>query len=78
MGTEATKEQLNIIRKLGYDTENNHYSMKMYSDIIGNLPVEKDKLEQLKEHGYDISFGATLFEFNMAKQELSKKGISIK
>jgi len=77
MQEPATEKQLGIIKRLDYDIENIHYTKAMCSEIIGALPVGKAKLAALKANGYDISDGATLAEYGMAKKELEKRGIII-
>lgn len=77
MQEPATEKQLGIVKQLGYDIENTHYTKKHCSEIIGMLPVGKAKLAALKANNYDISNGVTLAEYGMAKQELAKKGIEI-
>lgn len=72
---DATEKQLAWLKSIGYDTENNVYTVADCMEIIGALPATDAQIWRLKKEGYNIEAGATraqadavITEVNMKKQ----------
>lgn len=67
----ATEGQLKFLNGLGYDTDNEVYTMQMAKDILDMLPAAKDQIEYLKNKGYDTTmatrgqYSRVFYEFEM-------------
>lgn len=67
----ATEGQLKFLNGLGYDTDNEVYTMQMAKDILDMLPASKDQIEYLKNKGYDTTmatrgqYSRVFYEFEM-------------
>lgn len=51
----ATEKQLYVLKRLGYNVDDEVYTKRMVSLILDELPAKKHQLEELKEKGFDIS-----------------------
>ncbi len=69
----ATEKQLKWIASLGYDIVNVEYTKKMCNEIISSQPAQHWQISFLKKEGYNVSDGATLAEYNLAKAEVERK-----
>ncbi|MES2395852.1 MAG: DEAD/DEAH box helicase [Bacteroidota bacterium] len=69
----ASEAQLQRIKKLGYNIEENTFSVMQVNDIFMNQPAPKQQIDFLSEAGYDISRGVTVIEAQLAITELSKR-----
>jgi len=50
----ATQPQLEWIKRLGHDVENNVFTNAMCQEIIGQQPLPHAKKEELRKMGYDV------------------------
>jgi len=75
MQEPATQGQLKWITDLGYDVINTHYTYKMATEIISNLPATDKQIYVIKKHGYNVSNGVTRKEAEIVFKTLKEKGL---
>jgi len=71
MKEAATDAQINWIKSLGYDTDNQSYSKEMCSQIIMDLPCTEKQLSYLKFLKYDVNSVAVVTR-GMAEAAISE------
>lgn len=54
MKKPATEAQLKWLENLGYEVNENIYTMAMVQAIVGELPASRAKIEDAKKLGYDV------------------------
>jgi len=74
----ASEAQLQRIKRLGYDIENNTYNQAQINDIFMNQPAPKEQVGFLLQAGFDVSNGVTVIEAQLAITELTHKNKKIK
>lgn len=71
MKKPATQPQLDWIKKLGYDIENEHYTNGMCQEIINREPLSARRTAEIKALGYDVtSRRLTNADYNAVMKEI--------
>lgn len=65
--------QIEWLRKLEYPVDTVNYTMQMCNEIISSLPAARYKVDYLRNHGYDVRYGATNLEYEKAKKEIESR-----
>jgi len=67
----ASEKQLSWVRSLGYDVDNDVYTIGMCSEIINQQPLSRARIEELNALGYDTqSRVLTNADYNAVQREL--------
>lgn len=69
----ATEKQINWIKQLGVYQEGVEYTKLMASELISNQPAQEWQIRFLATHGYDVSRGASIGQFQRVRQALERK-----
>lgn len=69
----ATEAQLLWIKRLGVYDKNSVYTKMMASEVISNQPCSQNQVRYLAEHGYDVTGGASIGQFQKVKRSIELK-----
>jgi superfamily II DNA or RNA helicase len=75
MQDPATESQIDFMKKLGVYDENNEYTKAMANQYISQCPASDWHLNKLASWKYDVSLGATLGQYQEAKNKYEKSKI---
>lgn len=70
---EPTEKQLEYLERLGYDTANTSFTKASAFTAIGNRDATIKEKAILKQIGYDVTFGATHYQYSKALKDHSDK-----
>lgn len=68
----ATEKQLDWLKKIGVYEEGMEYTKKQASEFISNSKCNRWQLRKLAEHGYDVSEGAAVGQYQKAKRKFEE------
>lgn len=71
---EATKAQLELMKRLGFDVEGQAWTKGQCTEVISNQKIGDEKIDKLKQWGYKVSGDVTLGQFVKAEQQVAQKG----
>lgn len=74
----ASPEQLQRIKKLGFNIEENTFTVMQVNDIFQSQPASKNDIERLVLGGYDVTAGVTIIEAKLALMEMDKRVVKDK
>lgn len=78
MNKDCTIKQLEFLRALGYDVENNTYTMGMASKLIGGTEATEKQKNALRKWGYNVPDTLTRIEADAAFMDIEKRtGITL-
>jgi len=69
----ASPEQLQRIKKLGFNIDENTFTIAQVNDIFLSQAAPKQQIDFLAKSGYDVSNGVTVIEAQLAIKELTKR-----
>jgi superfamily II DNA or RNA helicase len=69
----ATDKQLQWIRSAGIFEEGIEYTKLQASELISNLPCQEWQIRYLAIHGYDVSKGASIGQYQKVKSNIENK-----
>jgi hypothetical protein len=69
----ATEKQLDWLKRVGVWKEDVEYTKKQASELISNLPCYESQIRYLAIKGYDVTYGATIGQFQRVKQAIDMK-----
>jgi len=69
----ASPKQLDYLKAMGYDVENNTYTKGSANVILSALPASAKQIGFLRWKGYDVSNGVTTAEAKLAFEDIKKK-----
>ena len=69
----ATEKQLQWIRSAGIFEEGIEYTKLQASELISNLPCQEWQIRYLAIHGYDVSKGASIGQYQKVKSNIENK-----
>jgi len=75
MQEEASEAQLKWLKDLGHDTDNDHFTKLHATQIINQLPANKNEIAEMKKLGYDVDSKTvvTKEDYNAVKKEIFMK-----
>jgi superfamily II DNA or RNA helicase len=69
----ATEKQLEWLKSSGVWTEGVEYTKKQASELISNLPCQEWQIRYLAVHGYDVTHGASMGQYQRVKANVENK-----
>ncbi len=69
----ASPEQLQRIKRLGFNIEENTFTIMQVNDIFQSQPASKQDIDRLTLGGYNVSSGVTVIEARLALMEMEQK-----
>jgi len=69
MKEDASQKQLDWLRRLGYDVDNENYTKEMANKIISNLSATSAQIKFVEQLGYNTRMGVTRAEAALAIEE---------
>jgi len=69
----ATEKQLGWLKSAGVWEEDTEYTKLQASELISNLPCQEWQVRFLAVHGYDVSHGAVMGQYQRVKYAIDQK-----
>lgn len=71
---EATIAQITLLEKLGFDMKNQAWTKGQCNEVISSQEISQEKINKLREWGFDTSKGCTLGQYQKAEAIMVQKG----